>query len=426
MVNTNGLRKKAEEILRQKETHNEAFSQMDVVKLVEELSIYQIELEHQNHALRESQDKLLQVKERYADLFNFAPLGYIILDDSDNIIDVNHTACNILNTDSAKLVNTSIHALLHPEYRETFKICKKHVIDSSKPGSCDVKMRKPGGSSFFARINIVPDTQSNNDNQLFRLALSDISIEKELEKKLLSETENAKKSDKLKSIFLANVGHEIRTPLNGILGFSNLMIDGENDPGLIKVYAEIINKNGIRLLQLINNILDISQIDSGNLPVKVKAFSPVRIIDNVVELFSVKATANNVRILKRYDEESVHNKLYSDPDKITQVLMNLLSNAIKFTKNGDVEIGYHMKDDLIIFMVKDTGIGIPEEAKEFLFDRFYQAENSLSGSDEGTGLGLAISKSIIELLDGSIWYKSELNKGSEFWFSVPVTMNIEK
>lgn len=426
MVNTNELRKKAEEILKQKETPNEALNQMDVVKLVEELSIYQIELEHQNQALRESQEKLLQAKERYADLFNYAPLGYIILDESNQVIDVNHTACNILNTDSSNLIGTAILNLVHPEYQETYQMCKKYVSDSSKPGSCDVKMRKPGGISFFARLNIVPDNQSNDKGRFFRLALSDISIEKELEKRLLAETENAKKSDALKSVFLANVSHEIRTPLNGILGFSSLMIDGENNPELVKAYAEIINKNGVRLLQLINNILDLSQIDSGNLPVKVQAFSPGKIVDDAVELFDAKARGNNTRVIKQYIDDGNQSTLYSDPDKINQVLLNLLSNAIKFTRGGEVEIGYRIKDDQVIFSVKDTGIGIPEDASVYLFDRFYQAENAIMGSDEGTGLGLAISKSIVELLEGNIWFKSELGKGSEFSFSVPVIMKNEQ
>ncbi len=420
MFTNNELRRKAEEILKQSEGPNDSLGQMDVVKLVEELSIYQIELEHQNNELRESQERLLQVKERYADLFNFAPVGYIILDKYFIIKEINNTACNILNADSSNLKDSSLLPLIQPECQDTFHLSFKFTTKTSKTNSCDIKMRKPGGRSFYARLIIATDKYVKEGSTLFRIAMMDISIEKELEQKLLIETENAKKSDRLKSVFLANMGHEIRTPLNGILGFSSLMIDGESDTDLIKKYSEIINKNGVRLLQMISNILDISQIDSGNLPIKIEAFVPEVLLENVIELFSGKAKNHNNQIIRRFDSNNQQYTVHSDPGKITQVLMNLLSNAIKFTKDGKIEIGFQLSEGQIIFTVQDNGIGIPDNAKDFLFDRFYQADNAIAGSDEGTGLGLAISKSIVDLLEGTIWYKSELNKGSEFSFSIPV------
>jgi len=420
MVNINELRAKAEKVLKEQERPNESITKMDVVSLVEELSIYQIELEHQNNELRESQEKLLQAKERYGDLFNNAPIGYIIIDKSHFIKEINNTACNILNADASGLAESSFDNLIHSDFRDLFESNFKFVSTSMQPNSCDLKMRKPGCRSIFARLIIAPDRQSAKDSTLFRIALIDISIEKELEMKLMIETEKAKQSDKLKSVFLANMGHEIRTPLNGIMGFSNLLMDGEDDPEVIKKYAGIINRNGFRLLQMISNILDISQIDSGNLPVKTEPFAPDKIVNNVIELFSAKAKKNNLEIIRVFKNKSELDIIYSDPDKVTQVLINIFSNAIKFTKDGNVKIGFHIKEQHIIFSVKDTGIGIPDNAREFLFDRFYQAENSLLGSDEGTGLGLAISKSIVEMLEGNIWYHSELNKGTEFYFSIPI------
>jgi len=225
----------------------------------------------------------------------------------------------------------------------------------------------------------------------------------------------AEESDKLKSSFLANMSHEIRTPMNGIMGFANLLLEEVEDPEH-KEYLQIITKSAERLLATINDVLDISRIEAGQVVISKCEFDLNELLVELHGFFK----ANSSKIDLRLSLESQEPYLIStDKIKLNQIITNLLGNAIKFTIDGYVEIGYTKGISNFTVYVKDTGIGIPEDKLDAVFDRFVQAHTTSDNEFEGTGLGLSISKLFAELLGGRIWVKSKLGEGSTFFLTLP-------
>ncbi len=237
--------------------------------------------------------------------------------------------------------------------------------------------------------------------------------------------ERAEVSDKLKTAFLANVSHEIRTPMNGIIGFSDLLMNEVKEEHL-KNYISIISKSAYRLLDTVNDVVDMAKLEAGQVIPLCEKFNLGDVIKYIYVFFSHK---NHPAVLKAYPSEDVDLIVYSDKTKLTQIFVNLVSNALKFTMSGSVEFGFfydkdHEGDpDHITFFVKDTGCGIAESEQGKIFERFYQVESSLTRVSEGTGLGLAIVKEYVSILGGEIWVESEIEKGATFFFNVKLTDN---
>ena len=225
----------------------------------------------------------------------------------------------------------------------------------------------------------------------------------------------AEESDRLKSSFLANMSHEIRTPMNGIMGFANLLLE-EVENVEHKEYLEIISKSADRLLATINDVLDISRIEAGQVLISKSEFDLNQILREVHEFFK----ANNSKLDLRLSLESVDAFIVNtDRIKLNQIITNLMGNAVKFTREGYIELGYIKGVSIYTIYVKDTGIGIPEDKLESIFERFVQA-HTIENEFEGTGLGLSISKLFTEILGGKIWVKSKLGEGSTFYISLPI------
>jgi signal transduction histidine kinase/CheY-like chemotaxis protein/predicted hydrocarbon binding protein len=243
---------------------------------------------------------------------------------------------------------------------------------------------------------------------------------KKVEEEMRNARSKAEESDKAKSEFLANMSHEIRTPMNAIIGYVDLMLL-DNVSMEHRGYLETLKDNGKLLLNLINDILDVSKIEAGQLVVENEAFS-------LKELFDAKESAINalisksgseIRLRKNYPA-NIAAQIYSDNTRLQQILNNLLSNAVKFTQEGTVEFGVSLADNSMLeFYVKDSGIGVEEKDHPKIFEMFGQADASSTRSHGGSGLGLTISKKLVELMGGKIWVESGKGKGSVFYFTLP-------
>lgn len=244
------------------------------------------------------------------------------------------------------------------------------------------------------------------------------------EKELIKAKELAEEAVSTKSDFLAMVSHEIRTPMNGILGMTSLLMEELDPDSKLGESINIIKESGESLLELVNNILDLSKLDAKKVEIEEINFSLLDLIETTVGLYSNLASKHGSSLKANVSE--ISNEFYrGDEDKIRQILNNLIQNAIKFTKNGEIEIGVEVVErnadnSVLKFWVKDNGIGIAKEKQEKIFEAFAQSDTSISRLYGGTGLGLSLCKELSELLGGRIWLDSELHQGSTFFFQVPL------
>ncbi len=235
--------------------------------------------------------------------------------------------------------------------------------------------------------------------------------------------EQAEESELLKSAFLANMSHEIRTPMNGILGFSQLLKEPHLSDEEQQEYIKIIEISCKRMLNIINEIIDISKVEAGLMKVKNTEIDINEQIELIYHFFKSEIECKGLKFLTKPTLSGKKAKIITDSEKLYAVFVNIVKNAIKFTNTGEIEFGYNIiiknENKLIEFYVQDTGIGINKNMLGAIFERFIQAEIIDKYARQGAGLGLAISKAYIEMLGGKIWVESEINKGSTFYFTIP-------
>jgi len=234
--------------------------------------------------------------------------------------------------------------------------------------------------------------------------------------------DSAEEANRAKSEFLANMSHEIRTPLNGIIGMADLALL-ENFTPLQKERIEAIKQSGESLLEILNEILDLSKIEADRVELESIPFNPVEVIERVVRMLSIKIYEKNLELICKIDS-GIPDQVMGDPTRFRQIILNLLSNAYKFTEKGEIQIEVHIEGTteqkiILQFVISDTGIGIPKNKLNQLFQSFQQAEASTSRKYGGTGLGLNITRKLLDLMKGDIRVVSDLGKGSSFYFSIP-------
>jgi PAS domain S-box-containing protein len=305
-----------------------------------------------------------------------------------------------------------------PAELEKFNKCISEAISTRSPYSQDYRIIRPDGETRYIHDEGEVTFNENGQPEIFFGTTQDITERKLNELELISTKELAEESNRLKSAFLNNMSHEIRTPINAIMGFSDLLSNAEEEER--KRYSEIIRRSSQQLLSVIDDVIQVSRLQSEKIPVNPVVFSPVELITSVAQMFNLPELLNGLHLKINIPAKHHHLTIISDKDKIQQVLSNLISNAIKYTKNGSVDIGFVFQGNSIEFFVEDTGIGIPENERARVFEKFFRGEGVISAAIGGTGLGLNIAKELVELLGGTIGVSSEYNKGSRFYFSVPV------
>lgn len=261
--------------------------------------------------------------------------------------------------------------------------------------------------------------KNHNIRQNNSLLALEIQERRKVEIELKKSKEAAEEANRVKTAFLANMSHEIRTPMNAIQGFSEVILKGNLSEKSTFDFIEIINNSSKQLLNVINDIIDISMIEAGQLKIIYDTVKLNRLLENIYSLHSNNAKSKGLRFNVSYGLPNTVDSINTDEHRLAQIINNLISNAIKFTNEGYVEFGYKLKDAHLEFYVKDSGIGIPNEFHDLIFERFRQVDDKLSRDYGGTGLGLSICKSIIEMMGGEIWIESEPNKGSTFFFTLP-------
>src|SRR5574344_1388457 len=334
-----------------------------------------------------------------------------------NITYVNNTFCEVSGYTKEELIGKPHNIVRHPDSpKELFEELWK-TIQNKKIFKANIKNRKKDGSDYFVSSTIVPILDSNGDIMEYLSLRYDIS-------ELVKAKEKAQFAEQVKSTFLANMSHEIRTPLNAIIGFSDILCESNLD-GKDKESAKIISKSAKSLLNIINDVLDISKIENGKLELEHHTFSLFDLTENIVELFSVSAKDKNIQFIYEVDP-NLPDLIISDSTRLQQVISNLLSNAIKFTPrfgkvNFDIQVisnNLETKKSVVIFKIKDSGIGMTSEQLKLIFKPFSQADSGISRKFGGTGLGLSICSDIIKKMGSKIEVNSIYKKGSEFSFKL--------
>lgn len=260
-----------------------------------------------------------------------------------------------------------------------------------------------------------------NGTKVLVAVVRDFKERKKYEEELIAAKKKAEENDRLKSAFLANISHEIRTPMNGILGFAELLKLPDLTGEQMLNYIRIIETCGARMLNIINDLMDISKVESGLVTVSLKAVDVTEQLNYLFELFKPDAEKKGLKLIKVEPTSDSSIIIYTDKEKLIAILTNLLKNAIKFCPHGTIRFGYTTQKQQIVFFVEDTGIGISKEKISTIFERFIRGDHEMSAKYEGAGLGLSIVKAYIDMLGGKIWVDSEIGIGSKFYFTLPLS-----
>ncbi len=375
--------------------------------------------------------KLLKSESRLALSLEGANLGLWDVDFVKNNIFLSTQISNLLDYGYKKpnLTLKNWRTFFHPEdvdqLTEAFQMHANGVLSSFK-GEIRIKTFKNQYKWFLMNGKIIEEENGNPARMIG--ILMNINFQKEFEEQLRIAKEKAEESDRLKSSFLANMSHEIRTPMNAILGFTDLILNENISREESLKYLKHIQNSGESLLSLINDIIDFSKIQSGQLSLRSDTFDLNVLIDNITLVANalIERNKKNIRVIAKKGSPNDNFLIILDPLRLEQVIYNLVNNAIKFTESGEITISYRIVDaTTLAFSVKDTGKGVAPEHHELIFERFRQVETSSTDIFGGTGLGLAITRSLLSLMGGKISVESELNQGATFHFTIaykPITM----
>lgn len=353
-----------------------------------------------------------------SEIINSTLTSSFLTDKEGKILNINDKGCRYLKKTKAEIIGKQMSDLL-PSKLVSGK--RKKLLESILTGK-PVYFIDSYNDKYFENY-IYPIFDIDGSTEYIAIHGRDITEQEQIKNNLIDAKIKAENSDLLKSLFLANMSHEIKTPMNSIIGFSDILLDENFDKTNQNKFLKTINANAKHLEELINNILEYSKIESGEIELDIlyEKFSINDLFDELEEIFLNINKRKNIDSVNLYFERRTKDSvIISDYLRLKQTLHNLISNAIKFTEIGHIRIGTSVKDNIITFFVEDTGIGIPNDKLDLVFEKFMQVDNSSKKYHQGAGLGLSISKSIINILGGNIWVDSKEKEGSTFFFTLPL------
>lgn len=363
---------------------------------------------------KEAQKNLLESELRYRALIQNNTSVMLLFDpQTGEIVEANKAASAFYGVSEEELKKTcmfDINTLSRQEIAEELK--------QLRSGNKSYFVFKHNTKHGLKDVELYTGRMDYKDRELYFSVIHDITEKLQVQRELILSKEKAEESDRLKSSFLANMSHEIRTPMNAIIGFSQLLSDDDITPEESASYISIINKSGEQLLELIDDIIKISQIEAGIISIQPEQNNLLKLLQETHSMFSLTVKQKGIQLHLDIPEPGVTDFI-TDASRFKQILINLLSNAIKFTHKGEVRFGYTIEGGFLKFFVKDTGIGIDKQHYKLIFDRFMQVPHNKKKLYGGTGIGLSISQALVEKMGGTIWLESQLGKGTSFYFTLP-------
>ena len=398
--------------------------QDDAVQLAHELQVHQVELEMQNRQLREARGALEASRARYGDLFHNAPVGYATLDVRGNIVEINLAASAMLQAPREILVGVPFGAAAKLRERSAFQALLRSSARDPRPQSADLEF-KPGGTPAIMDVVVKADLGPLGQRMGFLLTMIDVTLRRRAEEEraaLAGERyarAEADAANHMKDQFLGIVSHELRTPLNAIVGWSQVLTERQNEPGVVGRGIDSIHRNARVLSRIVDDILDVSRIVSGKLQIEKKPIDLADVVQGALEGVRRAAEDKRIALRERVGRGCV---VQGDAMRLGQVISNLLSNAIKFTaEGGTIEASLTASGDGALVAVQDDGCGIDVADLPHIFESFRQADASSVRSNPGLGLGLAIARHLVEAHGGTIDASSEgRGHGSLFTVHLPL------
>jgi two-component system sensor histidine kinase/response regulator len=394
-----------------------------VVSVIFILSSLIITLLLWNRRIRKIRAAISESEARFRVMIEHAPEAVIVVDvGTDKIVDANAKAEQLFGCSRQELFRGGPGIFYHDNQPDRLSIEESKALYVSlaldgKEVVYERVIKSKDGRELICEVRLVqlPDPEK----LLLRGSFIDITKRKQLETELINTKEHAIESDRLKSAFLANMSHEIRTPMNGILGFTELLKDHNLTGKEQEKYIKIIETSGERLLNIVNDIINISKIESNQMEIILSTTNINEQMDFLISFFKPEAEAKGIKLILKGSLELDDAEIITDQEKVYAILTNLIKNAVKFTSHGSVELDVKKNGEFIEFSVKDTGVGISPEEKDYIFKRFTNSPDFLNKTQRGAGLGLSISKAYVEMLGGKIWLNTEPGQGSTFHFSLP-------
>jgi len=385
-------------------------------ELIHELEVYHVELELQNLELQETHQRLEENRREYIDLFDHAPIGYIITDDKGKIRSVNLTLTAMFASNRADIEGKPLARFINDAYVDTYYICRQNLFASEQAQTCEVLMELADDQRFFARLDctLIPHSTT------CRIALTDITQQKRTEQMMRSALERERELNQLKNGLLGMITHEFRTPLTVILSSVSLLRKRMETDAKKEKYCRNIDEYANHMVHMIAEVERAYHTNSFTVKAQPTRFDCRELLANLVEDTNT-IHSDRVQFFVQSTSQPDY-EIYFDDSLLRQIVMDLVDNAIKYSMD-EVLVKLEMLRDAFVISVMDMGIGIPEEDQKYIFDAFFRAKNTLSVASSGTGLGLSITKRLVETCQGTIELESQVDQGTTFTLTFPCYMS---